>query len=186
MSQFQIYLEEGFYHILDFDGVDHIIFIIAMMCVYQLKDWKKVLSIVTSFTIAHSITLALSVFGVLRISSSLIEVLIACTILFTCLENLFFDKLKKKRVIISGVFGLIHGLGFSILIKALVGRSKSIVEPLLGFNIGVEFGQIILVLGLFLVMFIAYKFLKMNQKMFIKIVSILIGIQSVVFIIQRV
>jgi len=185
MSQFQMYLELGFHHILDFDGRDHILFIIAMMCLYKLKDWKEILAIVTSFTVAHSLSLLLSVLNIVSVNGKLIELAIAVTILFTCVENIFLKKLQGKRVLFSGIFGLVHGLGFSNYLKSLLGKSGDLFTPLLAFNIGVELGQLLLVVLLFICMWMSYRFLKMNQQSFILITSILIGIQSVYWVIER-
>lgn len=186
MSQFQLYLELGFTHILDMDGTDHILFIIVMMCVYKLKDWKSILGIITSFTIGHSITLFLSVFKIVKVNSNYIEIAIAVTIFLTCMENVFRKKSNDKRVVFSGFFGLIHGLGFSNYLNSLLGSSTSIFMPLLAFNIGLELGQILIVVVLFLLIYLLYRFLKMNQKIFIIISSLLIAIQSIVLISERI
>jgi hypothetical protein len=186
LSTFQLYLELGFTHILDLNATDHILFIIVMMCIYKTKNWKSILSIITSFTIGHTITLFLSVFKLIKINSAYIEVAIAVTIFLTCIENVFRKKSNDKRVLFSGLFGLIHGLGFSNYLNALLGSSKSIFMPLLAFNIGLELGQILLVALMFFVMYLLYKCLNMNQKKFVMISSILIAIQSIFWISERI
>ena len=185
MSQFQLYLELGFNHILDINATDHILFIIVMICIYKLKDWKTILGIITSFTVGHTLTLIISVFDIVSTKPQLIELAIALTILFTALENIFWQKAKEKRLIFSGIFGLIHGLGFSNYLKSLLGKQDSIVTPLFAFNIGIEVGQILLVLILFTVMYLIFKFTKLSQKSTIVFISILVAIQSVIWVIDR-
>lgn len=152
MDQFTTYLLIGKDHILDLrNGYDHILFVIALCAVYAVRDWKKVLILVTAFTIGHSITLALATFNVVSFSSTVIEFLIPCTIFVTAISNLFRNEasIEKSNIhlnyLFAGGFGLIHGLGFSTLLRELLGGSKSIVSLLLAFNIGLEFGQIIIV-----------------------------------------
>ncbi len=156
MSEFRIYFELGYQHIIDINGYDHILFVVALCTVYLAKDWKKVLILITAFTIGHSITLALSTLRVVNFRTDIIEFLIPVTILITALSNIF----KKDRWDYGGklqanyffalFFGLIHGLGFSNYLRALLGRDESIVSQLLAFNIGLEAGQIIIV-AIFLV-----------------------------------
>lgn len=152
MDQFSTYLLIGKDHILDLkNGYDHILFVIALCAVYAVRDWKKVLILVTAFTIGHSITLALATFNLVQFSTRLVEFLIPCTIFITAVSNLFRSEvsIEKSNIhlnyLFAGGFGLIHGLGFSTLLRELLGGSKSIVSLLLAFNIGLELGQIIIV-----------------------------------------
>lgn len=153
MSQFRMYFELGLQHILDLDGFDHILFVIALCALYTLRDWRKIIILVTAFTIGHSITLALSVFNIVRINADLIEFLIPVTILLTGLSNIF----RKNSPVMGGskvqlnylfavFFGLIHGLGFSNYLKSIMGRGSDVVVQLLAFNLGIELGQIAIVL----------------------------------------
>lgn len=152
MSEFFLYLELGFDHILDLNGYDHMMFVVALSVVYALKDWKKLLILVTAFTIGHSITLALSTFNLVSFKSEVIEFLIPATIFLTAVTNLF----KKERYerpssvlynyLVALAFGLIHGLGFSNYLRALLGQDAQIVKQLLAFNLGLEFGQVLIVL----------------------------------------
>lgn len=162
------YIELGYDHILDPQGYDHILFVVALCSIYLIRDWKKVLVLVTAFTIGHSLTLALSSLKIVSISSSLVEALIPITIVFTCLYNIFIgpskeDKLAPNYSLAAG-FGLIHGLGFSNFFKAMLGREESILMPLLSFNIGVELGQIIIVLATLLLSYILVDIIKVNRK----------------------
>lgn len=155
MSTFRLYFQLGIEHILDLQGFDHILFIIALCSLYTLRDWRKVLVLVTAFTLGHSITLALATLGVFKVNSSLVEFLIPLTILITAASNIFrrqqgFSSGKiHLNYIFAAAFGLIHGLGFSGYLRSLLGRSKQLVEPLVAFNLGIEIGQILIV-GIFL------------------------------------
>lgn len=152
MSEFFLYLDLGFEHILDINGYDHMLFVIALCVAYTLSDWKKLLVLITAFTIGHSITLALSTFHVVDWSTEVIEFLIPTTILATAILNLFKkERFGRPKTIgwsygMALLFGLIHGLGFSNYLKALLGKNADIVMQLLAFNLGLELGQIVVVL----------------------------------------
>jgi len=150
MSEFGIYLKLGFGHILDISGYDHILFVIALCAVYAVSDWKRVLILVTAFTIGHSITLALATVHLIDVNRDLIEFLIPVTIFITSMANLFKKKSYKPARFQSNYFfaiffGLIHGLGFSNYLRSLLGKDTTILNQLLAFNIGLELGQIIIV-----------------------------------------
>jgi HupE/UreJ protein len=152
MSEFQLYFNLGKDHILDFlNGYDHILFVTALCALYLLRDWKKVLVLVTAFTIGHSITLALSVLEIIHVKSELIEFLIPLTIFITAVSNIFKNeenqdnRLLQLNYFYALFFGLIHGLGFSYYLRSILGRDRSIVTQLFAFNIGLEIGQIIIV-----------------------------------------
>ncbi len=157
MSDFQLYLLTGFEHISDLKGYDHILFIMALCAVYQLAEWRRLLILVTAFTIGHSVTLALATLEIIKVNSAFIEFLIPITILFTCFLNFFRkEKVKKDllRYLFAAFFGLIHGLGFSNFLIALLGKEESITVPLLAFNVGLEIGQLLIVGVTLLVSFI--------------------------------
>ena len=171
MSEFQAYLQLGFEHITDPNGYDHILFVIALCAIYTLRDWKKVLILVTAFTIGHSVTLALATLNIINVRSDVIELLIPITILFTACMNFFHQTPKTNLVIreknspmrypMALLFGLIHGLGFSSYLRSLLGGEASIVEPLLAFNIGLELGQILIV---FVVLIIAFAIVELFRS----------------------
>jgi hypothetical protein len=156
MSEFQLYFELGKDHILDYkNGHDHILFIVALCTVYLLRDWKKVLILVTAFTIGHSITLALATLRVISFNQELIEFLIPLTIFISAASNIFrkteiSDRTTYINYGYALFFGLIHGLGFSNYLRSILGQDRSIVSQLFAFNLGLEFGQIIIV-GIFLI-----------------------------------
>jgi hypothetical protein len=150
MTSFELYFKLGLEHILDIQGFDHILFVLALCAIYVFRDWAKIVILVTAFTIGHSLTLALATFNVIQVRSDVIEFLIPVTIAITALATLF----KPKPVTGKGIqlnylfavfFGLIHGLGFSNYLKELLGKEASIWQPLLAFNIGLEAGQIVIV-----------------------------------------
>lgn len=150
MSSFELYFKLGLQHILDINGFDHILFVLALCAIYVARDWKKILILVTAFTIGHSLTLALATFNVVQVRSDLIEFLIPVTIAITALVTIFKPKPSSGRgiqlnYIFAIFFGLIHGLGFSNYLKELLGKEASIWQPLLAFNIGLEVGQIVIV-----------------------------------------
>jgi hypothetical protein len=150
MQDFWLYFQLGRDHIADWRGYDHILFVTALSLRYLLKDWKKVLVLVTAFTIGHSITLALSVLDYVSISSKWVEFLIPVTIFITAVSNVWQKDFQFKTrfpliYFFALFFGLIHGLGFSYYLKSLLGKETNIVGELLAFNLGLEFGQILIV-----------------------------------------
>jgi ABC-type antimicrobial peptide transport system permease subunit len=164
---FPVYLQLGFDHILDINGYDHILFIIALCAVYRYDQWKNVLILVTAFTIGHSITLALSALKIVVFNAEIIEFLIPLTIFLTAIFNVTKSENNEKVMMnyaLALFFGLIHGLGFSNYFKALLGKEESIVTPLLAFNIGVELGQMIIVICTMLVGYIFMKLLRAKQR----------------------
>jgi HupE / UreJ protein len=152
MSQFSLYFSLGRDHILDFvNGYDHILFVLALCSVYVIRDWKKILILVTAFTIGHSVTLALATLQLISVKTELVELLIPITIFITAVSNLFKKvELGQTKTVqlnywFALFFGLIHGMGFSNYLRAILGKESNIFSPLLAFNIGLEFGQIIVV-----------------------------------------
>lgn len=157
MDQFSLYVNLGLEHILDVQGYDHILFVVALAAVYQFRNWKKIIVLVTAFTIGHSVTLALATWQIVTISPQWVEFIIPVTILITAISNLMVkpETYTGKGLAINYWyacgFGLIHGLGFSNYLRALLGSTQSIFMPLLAFNIGLEVGQIIIVVLFLLV-----------------------------------
>lgn len=155
MSEFQLYFQLGKDHILDYaNGYDHILFVVALCAIYLTRDWKKLLILVTAFTVGHSITLALATLNIISVNADLIEFLIPLTIFVTALSNIFRrTEISTRTTYINYgyalFFGLIHGMGFSNYLQSILGQNRDIVSPLFAFNIGLEVGQIIIV-GIFL------------------------------------
>lgn len=155
MDDFFLWFRIGLEHIADWKGYDHILFLLALCGVYEWKRWKNLLLLVTAFTLGHSLTLALSVLDFIHVKTAWIEFLIPITIIVTCLYNL--KSLENKEpgnfrlnYFLALFFGLIHGLGFSFLLKSLLGTESDVVWPLLSFNLGLEAGQIVIVAGVLL------------------------------------
>ena len=191
MSTFLTFLELGYDHILDINGYDHILFVIALCAVYSVYESKQVLILVTAFTIGHSVTLALAVFDIVLINSSLVELLIVLTILATALSNLFksHQPISKNKTranyILALFFGLIHGLGFSNYLKALLGRNSDIVGQLFGFNVGLEIGQLIVVLCFLIISFIFTQFFRVNKRDWKLIISSAIAGMSLMLLFEN-
>ncbi|WP_215226549.1 HupE/UreJ family protein [Echinicola shivajiensis] len=191
MNQFQAYFKLGMDHILDLKGFDHILFIIALCAIYLLRDWKKILILVTAFTIGHSITLALATLNIFTVKGSLIEFLIPVTIAVTA----FFNILRPRPSSGSGIqanyffalfFGLIHGLGFSNYLKSLLGRESSIWEPLLAFNLGLEVGQLVIVGIFILISSIAIGILSANRKEWALVISSVVFGMAIMMILDAI
>ncbi len=171
MSEFSLYFGLGKEHILDYvNGYDHILFVVALCAIYLVRDWKKILVLVTAFTIGHSITLALATLNVISVNSEFIEFLIPLTIFITSFSNLFRSEanIDQSRVQINYVFalffGLIHGLGFSNFLRSLLGKESTILSPLLAFNLGLELGQIIVVTLFLAVSFILVDLITISRR----------------------
>ncbi len=145
MQDFAFYFKLGWQHIISKDALDHQLFILALACVYTIHDLRRVLILVTAFTIGHSLTLALSVYDVIRFSSKWVEFLIPCTIFITAINNLIQIKSAAKSAKINYYlalcFGLIHGMGFANAIRIMLAHDQTIALGLFGFNIGLEMGQ---------------------------------------------
>lgn len=154
MDTFGFYLQLGFEHISNLAGYDHILFLIVLCAVYRLEQWKKILILVTAFTIGHSLTLILVSLDVIAIPSKIIRFLIPLTIFITAFNNVLskppaFNETPVKmsrNYFMALFFGLIHGMDFSNYFRALIMGTSSIVKPLFGFNIGIELGQLLVVL----------------------------------------
>jgi hypothetical protein len=164
MSDFGFYFELGWEHIMSWDALDHLLFIMALATIYLVKDWKQVLILVTAFTIGHSLTLALSVMDIIRFPSKWVEFLIPCTIVITAFSNLFQKKFTPRSIRINYFlalfFGLIHGMGFANTIRFMLADDQSLGWGLFGFNAGLEAGQIIVVT---LVLFVAQAVLNIGK-----------------------
>jgi hypothetical protein len=181
-SAFSTFLELGFKHILDPNGYDHILFVIALCAVYSLKEWRTVAILVTAFTVGHSLTLALAALDVVRMPAQLIETLIPITIILTALYNAWKgvsadgNWRQRTQIPLYGLtvfFGLIHGLGFSNFFRSslLPGEQGQLITQLLAFNIGVELGQLLVVGLILLTAFLAFQVLKIPRLLWVRFIS---------------
>ena len=168
-----MYIKLGFQHISDLAGYDHILFLLALCAVYSIDQWRRLFILVTAFTVGHSITLALSSFGWVVIPSHIIEFLIPVTILITAIRNVAVpasDQLTDDQGNMTGhylvalCFGFIHGMGFSNYFRALMMDSSSITIPLLGFNLGIEIGQLLVVSIIVIVASLVVKFAQVKHR----------------------
>ncbi|MDR6463329.1 HupE/UreJ family protein [Chryseobacterium sediminis] len=175
MQDFLFYLNLGWEHIISLDALDHQLFVLALIAVYSYNDWKKILILVTAFTIGHSITLALSILDIFRVPSDWVEFLIPLTIVLTSLDNIIMKNQKqtlmRANYYLALIFGLVHGMGFANTARVMIAKSQSIALPLLGFNIGLELGQIVIVAAILIILFISLNLFKVNKKDWILFVS---------------
>ncbi len=175
MNDLAFYLKEGWLHIISLNSLDHQLFIVALTALYVIKDWRKVLVLVTAFTIGHSITLALSVYNVVSINEKWVEFLIPCTIIVTALFNIATKSISEKKLrlnyLLALSFGLIHGLGFANSIRFMLAKNQTIGPALLGFNIGLELGQILLVSSILALSYLAINKAGLNRKYWRMILS---------------
>ncbi len=181
----------GLNHVLDFNAYDHILFLIVLAVVFNFNQLKKVLWLVTLFTIGHSITLALSAYGILNIDMKLIEFLIPVTIFITGIINVFTAKKssygkENTNLVFALFFGLIHGLGFSSYFKMMIGKEEDKLMPLLEFAVGIEAAQIIIVLGILIIGTLLQNFFKVTRRDWILVCSSIVIGFSIQMMLDRV
>lgn len=171
MDAFFIYVNMGINHVLDIKGYDHVLFLLALISPYAFKDWKRILFLVSIFTVGHTLALVLSVYNVVSVKASLVEFLIPVTILITALFALFTaGKTTKKESVtfVGGVtlfFGLIHGLGFSNYFKTImIGTPSEKVLPLMEFALGIEVAQLVVVMMGLVLAYVAQAFFKFSKR----------------------
>lgn len=181
MNDFLLYLEQGIRHILDPNGLDHFYFIISFCLIYTFKNWRTVIGLVTAFTVGHCLTLILSGFGLITINTHLVELLIPITILISCINNywqILQPKKEQQKTIatysILLCFGLIHGLGFSNYIKLMLFDDESIILPLFSFNLGIELGQLLIVFGFLIVIYLLQQLHAKNKYQLLTLNSIIV------------
>ncbi|MFD2602198.1 MULTISPECIES: HupE/UreJ family protein [Flavobacterium] len=180
MSDFWLYFETGLRHVLDINAYDHILFLVVLTVPYTFKDWKNVLLLVSIFTIGHTLSLMLSVYGVVRVNAGVVEFLIPITILITALFNIIKSGKKSQKnsnslnfiAIVTLFFGLIHGLGFSNYFKLILDKNADDkFLPLLEFALGIEAAQLIIVLCVLILAYILSEFFKLNRRDWVLVTS---------------
>ena len=194
MNEFWLWFNTGTEHILDWHGYDHILYVIVLCVLFSVKEWKKLLVLVTAFTIGHSLTLAVSVLNIFTVKQGIIEVLIPITIIATCLVNIFHkNRLNstnknanysyKFNYALALLFGFIHGMGFSYILRSMLGKEESIVFPLLSFNLGLELGQLIIVAGMLLFSVFLSRFTRIKNADYVFYTSFAVfGIAFLLFV----
>ena len=187
MNSFSIWFITGVEHITALKGYDHILFLFVLCGVYSFRQWRNLLVLVTAFTIGHSLTLALSVLNILKLNSSLVEFLIPVTIILAAIYNL---RNRNKLITanfnanywIALSFGLIHGLGFSNVLRSLLGTGNSLLSALFAFNLGLEAGKLIILTGILVFSVVLTEFLKIKKNVFNVVLSIaVLGIALILF-----
>jgi len=190
MSDFWLWFTTGFYHIVSLSGYDHICYIICLTILFSSKQIKQLLVLVTAFTIGHSLTLALSTLHIISPPQKIIECLIPITILITCAYNMVSYKNPKNQFsfnyILALVFGLIHGMGFSYLLKSLLGKQVSIIGPLFSFNIGLEAGQLLIIACILFISLVLESIFRVAKKDYIFFVSSAVFGVALLLLIQRI
>ena len=171
MSEFWIYFNIGLKHVLNINAYDHVLFLIALTIPYAFKDWRRLLLLITLFTVGHTLALVLSVYEIVYIKSNLIEFIIPITILVVAIFNLFTAGKNNKNESVSLIafvtlfFGIIHGLGFSNYFKTIIpGKSSAKLLPLTEFALGIETAQIIVVFVVLIISYIIQTFFRFSKR----------------------
>ncbi|MBZ5856545.1 HupE/UreJ family protein [Flavihumibacter profundi] len=190
MQEFNLYFGLGIDHILTWSALDHILFVSALCLRYRYADWRKVAIMVTAFTIGHSLTLALSVFGLIRVPVAWIEFLIPLTIAGTALNNLLAKPGQETRKLpiiyfFALFFGMIHGMAYANLLLDLEG-TEQLPGHLLAFNLGIEVAQLVVVAVVLTLSFIFVDRLKLAQIWWLRVISVLILLFSIKLAVERI
>jgi len=187
MQNFWLWFSTGLEHITDLGGYDHILFVTLLSISYTFSSWKKLVVMITAFTLGHSISLALSVIGNLNIHTALIEFLIAFSIFIAAVYHLKAKENSNAKLVylIVVLFGLIHGTGFSYLLKAMLGKEEAIAGPLLYFNLGLEAGQLIIVLAVLSLSFAIGCIKAIPFKVYKMVVVSVIGVVALKMCVER-
>ena len=183
LEDFWFNVHYGINHVLDLNGYDHILFLIALSIPYIFKDWKRVLLLVSVFTIGHTLSLMLAAYNVVSVNGKLVEFLIPITILIVAIFNVFTTG-KKAKSDKAGIlffstlfFGIVHGLGFAREFKILVGKTDDKLVTLLEFALGIEFAQIIIVFVVLFLGFLMQTVFRFSKRDWVMVVSaIVIGL----------
>lgn len=193
MQENYLWFQTGFEHITDIAGYDHMLFLLVLCSIYRFKNWDWVV-LITAFTVGHSITLALSVLQVVKIPSALIELAIPVTILISAgfrwvqverNENQVFVK-DQKVYAVALFFGFVHGLGFSNMLRSLLGGEADILQPLLFFNLGLEVGQLLIVLFSLVAITSLNEYAHIPKFYLVRGIALVVGLVSIYLVLQRV
>lgn len=184
MQDFKLYFGMGIDHILTLAALDHILFVAALCLRYLMKDWRKVIVLVTAFTIGHSVTLALGALGLVHFATRWIEFLIPLTIVATALNNLAQrqDRVEHPSRLpiiyfFALFFGLIHGLAFAGTLISFVKKDE-LVPALLAFNLGIEAAQLVIVAAILLISFIFVQGVRIRRIWWVRCASALVLLAS--------
>lgn len=183
MEEFWFYFKEGLFHVLDWNAYDHILFLIVLTVPYASNSWKKLLYLISVFTVGHAISLGLAAYDVVKIDAGLIEFLIPLTIVVTAIYNIFTaGKIAKSDklglyLIVALFFGLIHGFGFSTYFKMMTASTENKLFPLIEYTLGIEAAQIIIVIAVLILSFIGQSVFRFSRRDWVMVTSaIVIGV----------
>ncbi len=180
LEEFWFNVQYGLNHVLDINGYDHVLFLMVLTVPYVFKDWKRILILVSVFTIGHTLSLFLAAYDIANINSTLVEFLIPITILIVAVYNVFTASKKPKQerlgvLFISTLFfGLIHGLGFAREFKLFIGRTESKLVPLLEFALGIEIAQVIIVFIVLFIGFVSQTVFRFSRRDWMMVVSAMV------------
>ena len=189
MKDFIFYFKIGWTHIMSLDATDHLFFISVLAIIYTVADWKKVLVLVTAFTIGHALTLFMSILSLISVKSEMVEFLIPCTIMVTAMINLLLQRKQRGshaiQYAIALGFGLIHGLGYANYIRMMLSSDQQLVWGLFSFNLGLEVGQIVVVCLVLLSIWVSSKIHPKAQLHWVRIVSAAVLLFALKLAIER-
>lgn len=189
MQNFIFYFKIGWTHILSWDATDHLYFITTLAIIYAFKDWRKVLVLVTAFTIGHAITLYLSALDMFRFSTDWVEFAIPCTIVITAASNLVIKPDLTTKSVIQYVFalgfGLVHGMGYANYIRMMLASDQRLVWSLFSFNVGLEMGQLLVVLIVLSIQWLLTNYNVINKRLLTLLVSAYVMVVSIVLAVER-
>jgi hypothetical protein len=192
MSENFLWFQTGFEHITDLAGYDHMLFLLILCSIYSFKNWDWLI-LITAFTIGHSITLALSVLNVVKVPSAIIEFAIPLTIFLSAIFRWFQVERDENQIVqkdqkvyaITLVFGFIHGLGFSNMLRSLLGAQADILQPLLFFNLGLEVGQILIVLFSLVTITSLNQYAHVPKFYLVRTIAIPVGLMAMYLMLER-
>lgn len=180
MDQFWLYFKLGLTHVLDWNAYDHVLFLTVLVAAYTVREWPRILWLVTLFTIGHTLALILAAYGVVRVDTAWVEFLIPITILVTALYNIFTGgkKIRNEKINLlfftTLFFGVIHGLGFSTYFNMISSGADSKFLLLLEFALGIETAQIIVVFIVLVLSFLFQTVFRFSKRDWILVISALI------------
>ncbi len=183
LDNFWFNVQYGINHVLDPNGYDHVLFLMVLAVPYIFKDWKRVLLLVSMFTLGHTLSLVLAAYGVVSVNGKLVEFLIPVTILITAIYNVFTAGKKDRNTKVGLLFfttlffGLVHGLGFAREFKMFAGQSENKVELLIEFALGIEIAQIIIVFVVLFLGFLCQTIFRFSRRDWVMVLSsVVIGL----------
>lgn len=190
MSDFSMFFGLGWEHIISWDALDHILFILSLALIFRIREWKRVLVMVTGFTVGHFLTLLLSVTDVVRADAAWVEFLIPLTIVIMALYNIFNANLQPASptspYVLALVFGLVHGLGYANAIRFVLVEDQSLGWSLFAFNLGLEIGQIVVVLTALILGEWVLRYTPLQRRHWVLVLSSAVLLLSLNMVIHRI